>query len=550
MRVLDRCLFTVAIFSLTSVPLLANSANLVSLPRDESSAEALQVLKGSTGLPTHADDSTNDGAGAKNDALPNTGKNSPADGSAPKGKEAAPTPHKLGPLTVSVNWRLRTEAWDWFQPSTGQNAYAFEHSLLRVGVGQKSENFEWFLEGAQDAILGLPTGAVASGRQGQLGLGGTYYVANGNGQNNANGFVKQVYVGFKLPANGKLRVGRFGFLDGAEVIPKDKTLATLVSTRITQRLIGDFGFSAVGRSFDGVQLAFNAGSSNFTLLGARPTRGVYQIDGMGELDVDLFYGAYTLPVASHSSAGELRVFALGYIDERASVLKTDNRPTPVRIADKNHLRIGTYGLDYVHVFHTDKRGQFDFLLWGALQNGSWGVQNHRAGAFVGEFGWQPVVHVLNPWFSAGYSYGSGDSNPNDNHHATFFQVLPTPRPYARFPFYNMMNNQDFYETAVFRLPHSLAVRSEVHALRLANAQDLWYGGGGAFQPHTFGYSGRTSGGNRSLANVWDVSLDLPLRYGFSVTTYYAHAWGKSVIASIYPTGTNAQFGYVETNFRF
>jgi hypothetical protein len=114
----------------------------------------------------------------------------------------------------------------------------------------------------------------------------------------------------------------------------------------------------------------------------------------------------------------------------------------------------------------------------------------------------------------------------------------------------MMNNEDFYGTVVFRLPRSLVIRSEVHALRLANSQDLWYGGGGAFQPHTFGYTGRASGGNRSLANVWDVSFDCPLRYGLSITTYYAHAWGKSVIASIYPTGTTAQFGYVETNFRF
>jgi hypothetical protein len=91
---------------------------------------------------------------------------------------------------------------------------------------------------------------------------------------------------------------------------------------------------------------------------------------------------------------------------------------------------------------------------------------------------------------------------------------------------------------------------ELHALRLANSQDLCYGGGGAFQPNTFGYTGGASGGGRSLANVWDISLDVPLRNGFSVTTYYAHAWGKSVGANIYPGGTNAQFGYVETNFRF
>ena len=85
-------------------------------------------------------------------------------------------------------------------------------------------------------------------------------------------------------------------------------------------------------------------------------------------------------------------------------------------------------------------------LWGALQGGSWGNQTQHAAAFVGEAGWQPPVTMLKPWISAGYSYGSGDGDPNNGRHSTFFQLLPTPRQYARFPFYNMMNNEDLYAT--------------------------------------------------------------------------------------------------------
>jgi hypothetical protein len=547
-------LLALAALAFTSSPLLAQQQQNVASQSssDKSNATLPPGFQFSANLGTQPEDFAGNAETPDSSDLLSVDASSPTEGASSKAEPAPDAPHKLGPLTVFGSWRLRTEAWDWFKPSspTGQNAYAFEHSLLRVGIGQNGESFEWLLEGAQDAILDLPTHAVVSGPQGQFGLGGTYFAANGNGQNNVNGFINQAYIGFDLPEKGKLRLGRFTFLDGTEVTPTDKTLATVVNTRIAQRLIGDFGFSAVGRSFDGAQLSFNAGSSNFTLVGARPTRGVFQIDGMGELDVDLFYGAYTHQVVSAHSAGELRVFAVGYIDERGNVVKTDNRPLAVRTADRDQIRIGTYGGDYVHVFHTDRRGQFDVLAWGVLQNGSWGLQTQRSGAFVGEFGWQPSVRVLNPWFSAGYSFGSGDSNQNDSTHGTFFQILPTPRPYARFPFYDMENNRDYYGTAVLRFPHSLAVRSEVHALRLANAHDLWYLGGGAFQPHTFGYSGRASGGNGSLANVWDVSLDCPLRYGFSITTYYGHAWGKDVIESIYPNGANAQFGYVETNFRF
>jgi hypothetical protein len=90
----------------------------------------------------------------------------------------------------------------------------------------------------------------------------------------------------------------------------------------------------------------------------------------------------------------------------------------------------------------------------------------------------------------------------------------------------------------------------VHTLRLANAADLWYSGGGAFQPKTFGYTGRPSNGNRGLANVWDLSADYQITRSFSTTLYYGHAWGKGVISSIYPKDANGQLIFLETNFHF
>ncbi len=457
---------------------------------------------------------------------------------------------KIGSIEISGNWRVRVEGWDWFEGNSGQNSYAFPHSLLRVAVGQQEDGYTWQVEAAQDSILFLPREAVVSAPQGQLGPGGTYYAANGNGRNNVNAFVKQAYFQFNRLGKGKLKLGRFEYFDGSEVKPKDATLAALVQTRIAQRLIGNFSFSAVQRSFDGAQFSYNFDKSNLTLFGARTTRGVYQIDGMGELDVDLYYGAFTLPTQSKNGAGELRLFGLGYIDHRTSVLKTDNRPQSVRAADHGEIQIGTYGGDYLHVFNTESAGKFDFLFWGAVQSGAWGNLTQRAGAAVGEFGWQPPVQTLKPWLSAGYSYGSGDGNSSDSVHGTFFQVLPTPRLYARMPFYNMENNEDFYGSLNLK-PHSkLAIRSELHALRLANRNDLWYLGGGAFQPHTFGYTGRPSGGHQSLANVWDLSGDYQVTRDFSVGLYYAYAWGKAVIASIYPKDPNGQFAFIETNLRF
>lgn len=467
-----------------------------------------------------------------------------------KKEAAAPAKHKLGPLEISVNWRTRAEGWNWFEGASGNSDYGFWDSLLRLGVGQSSERFEWFIEGEQPSILDLPDDAVVAAPQGQLGLGGNYFAANHNHTNVANGFVKQAFVNFKHLGPAGFKIGRFEYFDGLEVKPRDQLLATVIQTRISSRLISNFGFSAVQRSFDGVQLSSDSGQNNVTFFGARPTQGVFQVKGMDELDVDTYYGAYTRSVTSKQNAGELRVFALGYIDHRTLVLKTDNRPASVRAADVGKIEIATWGADYVHVVNANAAGKFDFLVWGVVQTGSWGDLEQRAGAFVGEAGWQPAVRVLKPWVSAGYSYGSGDGNPNDSRHGTFFQVLTTPRQYARFPFYNMMNNEDLYGTLNLRPASKLTLRSEAHALRLASASDLWYSGGGAFQPQTFGYTGRPSNGNRGLANVWDISGDYQITNSFSATLYYGHAWGKGVIQAIYPNNANGQLIFLETNYRF
>src|SRR5262245_44468526 len=294
--------------------------------------------------------------------------------------DGAPKKRRIGPLEISGSWRVRAEGWNWFEANAGDNDYAFTHSLLRIAISQQTDRFEWRLEGAQDSILALPSNAVVPAPQGQLGLGGTYFVSNGSTRNNASGFVKQAYIRIRRAGPFNAQIGRFEFLDGVEVLPKDKLLATIAQTRVSQRLIGNFGWSAVGRSFDGVHLTSDWGSNDFTLVAARPTRGVYQVDGMGELDIDLLYGAYTGVFTASGYSARVRVFGIGYLDHRESVLKTDNRLTPVRTADHGDLQIGSYGAELLQVFDVKQGNKINLILWGVLQNGSWGVQSHRASA--------------------------------------------------------------------------------------------------------------------------------------------------------------------------
>jgi hypothetical protein len=174
------------------------------------------------------------------------------------------------------------------------------------------------------------------------------------------------------------------------------------------------------------------------------------------------------------------------------------------------------------------------------------VQKHRAHAFDFEGGFQPKIAAkVKPWVRGGFSLGSGDSNPTDNLHETFFQVLPTPRPYARFPFFNMMNNRDTFGILILRPHPKVTVSGEFHSLRVADARDLWYSGGGAFQPWTFGYTGRATSGRGSLGNLYDTSVEVRATRKTSATAYFGYTQGLAAMEQIYPSGKNGSFGYIE-----
>jgi hypothetical protein len=460
------------------------------------------------------------------------------------------TPIKIGSVTFSGSIRERYEVWDWFAPTapTAQNFYSYSGTLMRFSLSQKRERYDWNVEFAVPLLLGLPNNAVQPPPQGQLGLGGSYYASNDNHQYAALTFPKQAYVRLK-GAHSNLRFGRFEFADGSEAKPRDETLATLKNDRIGQRLIGTFGYSDVMRSFDGMQYGYTNGVWTFAAVSAIPTRGVFQVDGCGWVKTPITYVSLTRQEEFGATHAEWRVFGIYYNDDRG-VVKTDNRAPSVRAADRSAINIGTYGGHFIAALPTSG-GTIDVLGWGALQSGSWGTQQQRSAAGTWEGGFQPNIwEGLRPWFRGGFFYSSGDGNANDSVHGTFFALLPTPRVYARFPFFNEMNNRDLFGEVVLRPGKNLTVRSDIHGLWLSNKHDLWYTGGGAFQPWTFGFQGRPANGETGLATLYDISGDYNWKNGVSVGLYFGYAVGGPVIKSIYPANANGSLGYTELNYHF
>jgi hypothetical protein len=465
---------------------------------------------------------------------------------------ATPQPVKLGEVTVTGSLRARGYAWDWFKPTAGNNEYQYSGNILRFNLAATPHGTELDAEFSVPFMLDLPTGAAGTGpQQGALGLGSNYFSANNGRQNVGMIFPRQLYAKFNLAGDkaNTLQLGRFTFLDGAEVSPKNATLAMLKRERVSQRLLGDFGFSDVGRSFDGAHYSYSpSASDNLTVVAAVPTRGVFQVDGWGWNRIGFGYAAYTHEWGTGRHSADTRVFLIEYDDWR-HILKTDNRPMAVRKADTENIVINTFGGHSIHALDTTA-GTVNLMVWGAGQTGRWGLQKQRAGAVDVEAGFQPKIASVKPWVRGGYTWGSGSDSTTGDTHGTFFQILPTPRPYARFPFYNMMNTEDLFGALILR-PHSkVTTSSEFHSLRLSSPNDFWYSGGGAYQPWSFGYTGRSTSGRRSLGNLYDTSVEYRVHPKATFTGYFGYMQGLASMQQIYPAGKIARFGYVEALYRF
>src|SRR5207245_1297399 len=125
-----------------------------------------------------------------------------------------------------------------------------------------------------------------------------------------------------------------------------------------------------------------------------------------ELDLTLAGAALTLKHLPLAPPADVRLFYLYYRDGRDGVLKVDNRPLPVRTADRAPIAIHTAGGHGVTVVDVGP-GRLDLLAWVAVQAGDWGVDDHAAWAYAVETGYQLPTLAAAPWLRVGYDRSSG-----------------------------------------------------------------------------------------------------------------------------------------------
>ena len=454
-------------------------------------------------------------------------------------------------LSLAASLRVRGEFWDWFGGSSGNNSYAYAATVAKFGLKWSDELFDVHVEGQNTSLLGLPDDATGPAPQAAFGLGPVY--RSHNRRNNDSGvFLKQAHLTLKQMGIPGLTIkgGRHLIAEGAEVLSKDPTIDWIKRFRVSQRLIGPFGWSHTGRSYDGFTLSYTRDAYNLTVHGSHPTQGGFDLAGNKMIDdIDLLYTGFNITRPSFAATRDARLFYIYYADGRG-LRPTDNRPAAVRDADRQHIAIHTAGGHLVHVLPTPA-GPIDLMGWGVGQGGDWGKQDHGAWALAFEAGLQPQTLPWEPWIRVGYNRSSGDDDPNDGDHETFFQVLPTARVYSFSTFYNLMNSEDVFVQLVLKPLKGLVWRTDFHNLRVSEDKDLWYQGAGATlqdRQAGFGYAGRPVFGKRDLFQVIETSLSYTVNKHVNVNVFFAHVFGGSIVDRIF-TGDSANFGYIEMTLK-
>jgi hypothetical protein len=453
-------------------------------------------------------------------------------------------------VTFIASERLRGEVVDWFRPRSGAadagaHRYGFIASQLRGGASVVLPHAQFTLV-LQDTRLGnIPDDASLAPPVGNLGPGAIYF-AHTKQRTQGEPFLKLGFVTLRR-AGLAATIGRYEYRDGLETVPGDPTLAALKRTRIAERLVGPFEFTHVTRSFDGGRLAWDRPAWNVTAFGTRPTQGGFEVSANRELDLTLAGAAFTMKRLPHFPPTDARLFYLYYRDGRDDVLKVDNRALPIRTADRARIDVHTAGGHALTVVDVGP-GRLDLLGWVALQAGAWGADDHAAWAYAAEVGYQLPASFAAPWLRIGYDRSSGDDDPADRDHRTFFQLLPTARTYAQLPFYNLMNTGDAFAQLLLAPHERVTLRCDYHWLTLSEARDLWYSGGGATSDTVFGYAGSPAGGHRDLAQVVDLSASVRVLPQLALNAYFGHAFGGDVVHATF-AGRGANYGFVEVSYR-
>ena len=388
-------------------------------------------------------------------------------------------------IDLSVAVRSRFETWDAF----AMDSDSFIGTRTRLKL-----QYDWH----ERLVLVVEVQDVRVASMDPDGTGGLALYRNAaDGDFNAHGTdVHLLWAEFRPTPASYFRVGRQELKVGPEVIYPEADWRYLKTARLGERLIGSVPWSHEERAADGITLGWDLGGHQLLAFAAQPTSGVFEVDNAYRSLHDVTYeGAeWTVKRGTWLANTELAGFGIAYQDRRL----------PVDGGLPHGLSLFTLGGSLLGVYPWGP-GKVDLLFFAAGQFGSYDRLNHAAWAALLEAGYQLPDLFLRPWLRAGVNAASGDANPADGAHGTFFNMLPTNHIY--YGFADQLALQNLIDPFVqLRLsPHPMvALNLFAHWFRLTDSADERYSGTGVYNLDTFGFTGQPSHGLAHVGREYDV----------------------------------------------
>lgn len=455
-------------------------------------------------------------------------------------------------LTLGGSVFARYAYWNWFEGPDNGNDYDYWFQRTRIHLKYTSRFWSAFVEPQYVTIFDVPEDAFGAPPLGPYGMGGLYYLHNNDDDPDSLGFHQGWLSVYTPDKRLQLTLGRFEYSDGREVMQAGDGVHfnMLKNIHLSDRMISSFGWAAFGRSFDGGVFQYDDQRVNVTTMFSYPTQGGWEED-INETMEDISIGAATLTAKKDSviPGMELAAFYYNYRDDREVSQRVDN--SGVNTAPAVDIAIDMVGGHAVGVYDIGP-GAADVLLWGGYQFGDWYELDQSAYALATEAGYQFTDIYAKPWFRVGYYLGSGDDDPNDGDHGTFFQMAPGTRKYNMLPYCDLMNIEDVFAQVITHPLEKLMLRVDYHFVQLSEENDRWYMGSGPTQEkgNIFGYIGRPSSGEDALSQELHVLARYRVSNHWRVDGSYCHIFGDDVVEGVYGQDDEADYASIELGFVF
>lgn len=431
---------------------------------------------------------------------------------------------------IGLDVRARTEFWNTpVEFPVYDNPYGF---ILIRGRSSINYTFSIFklhssLQGA--SAINLPDNAF-------LGQGKSYFDL-AEKKNPQNFSIHELYIRGKTGILD-FSAGRIPVKDGAEVLYDDEKFNLIKERSISERLIGNWDWTNLGRRFDGGTLGLNTEDIYIWLLGARTLAGGVDFSSAyNALNIIVGGGSLTLKKDIIQNT-EIRAFSIIYSDGRDIIKK---------IYGKN-LFLVTPGISGLSVQKLGE-GEIDLVIWGAYQLGDFGVKKQQAFSFVAELGYEFKEVFLEPWIRGGIAYATGEKKPEDNTNRRFFNILPTNHKYYGYlDLFALSNIQNIY-LQLFLSYDILKLETSFHIFSLASQADKWIYGSGAPSKNRIGYS-EINYNKKNVGNELDLVFYLNPTKWFSSSLGFSVFFGSNELKNIFQSKSNATWIFSQINLSF